>query len=517
MVTCPNNNTRIPADKFASRHFSDQYQMSAVDTSATVLFSLEELFTYNASISLPPTRSARMYYLWTFSIATAYAWVCPLPRLSGTLDGWKWEQKRHLVSDDQELYCWMTHCLLEIQTACNPTFKPAGLLSKERHMYKWNVKQQEEYTRVLFQKFNFAAWKKQWKAWWTQRAADGSVAAMQPPAVSNLPNGSTVLDVSVAQNLDDTVVYPHPEKWTPLKVQGKSQRYLTMNWGSVTSPGLSAAQEEQIRSDASKEFLGTSPARTAEITSLLELANNLSEENKLVAEFWAGGPGTISPPGMVMWIWLQFMRATNQPLEYVIWSGLDLTVHLFEGSRLTWALKKQYMEARPIQVIRHLFPDSAVSNYTGGEVPGALWTPYQTANFVTPPFADFPSGHSTFSQSFALVMNRWFGEQITSRPCADASLQLLSPLFEGFQTITLKNIQIRSGSSEIQPGVVPSSAITLHFNTWQDMAESAGISRQYGGIHAQSAHLGGQAVARGVHEALKASWKMRVDMSPTKA
>jgi hypothetical protein len=486
--------------------------MSA-NTAALLLSSLEELFAYNASISLPPTRSARSYYLWMFSVTTAYAWVSSHPRLSGEIDGWNWTMSKRVLDDEQKMYCWMSRCLIEICTVVIPRFKPLGLLSKERFLFGWNVKQQDEYVRVLLRDARFTAWKDTWRAWWSTRAQDGSVAAGAQPSTADFPNGGTGLNVGSVQNFEDTAAYPNPDKWTPLIVKGKKQGYLTMNWGAVKSAGLSAAQEETIRGTASTEFLGTSPERTAEITALVEVCNGLTDSQKIIAEFWAGGPGTISPPGMAMWMWAQFMRATNQCLEYVVWSGLDLAVHLFEGSRITWALKKQYKEARPIQVVRHLFPDSLLSNYSGGEVTGAMWVPYQTASFVTPPFPDFPSGHSTFSQCFTLVMKRWFGDRIPNKVCSFASLPLLSPLFVKNTDVNLRAIVVEKGSSEIQPKVTPATAVVLEFDTWQDIAESAGISRQYGGIHAQSAHLGGQAVARGVHEALKESWKLRVDLN----
>lgn len=484
----------------------------SVNTAALLLSSLEELFAYNASISLPPTRSARTYYLWTFSVATAYAWVSSQPRLNGEIDGWKWTMSKRVFEDEQNLYCWMSRCIIEICSAFIPGFKPLGLLSKERFLFGWTLKKQEEYMTVLLRDAKFTAWKNTWRAWMAKKAQDGSVAALAQPSVAEFPNGTTGLDVGSSQNFDDAAAYPNPDKWTPLIVKGKKQGYLTMNWGAVKSAGLSTAQEETIRGTASTEFLGTSPERSAEITALVELCNGLSDAQKVIAEFWAGGPGTISPPGMAMWMWAQFMRGTNQCLEYVVWSGLDLAVHLFEGSRITWSLKKLYKEARPIQVVRHLFPDSLLSNYSGGEVTGARWTPYQTASFVTPPFPDFPSGHSTFSQCFALVMNRWFGERIPNKVCSFASLPLLSPLFVRNADINLRKVMIEKGSSEIQPRDTPADSVVLEFDTWQDMAESAGISRQYGGIHAQSAHLGGQAVARGVHEALKDSWKLRVDL-----
>ena len=130
--------------------------------------------------------------------------------------------------------------------------------------------------------------------------------------------------------------------------------------------------------------------------------------------------------------------------------------------------------------------------------------PYQVANFVTPPFPDFVSGHSSYSKIFALVMTDWFGPTIPSTaPVTVTNLQLFSAMFLPTDTQPFGTFVVPAGRSEVQPGVVPAAPVTITFNTWAAMAESAGISRQWGGIHAMSAHLGGVATANAVHSLLR--------------
>jgi hypothetical protein len=56
------------------------------------------------------------------------------------------------------------------------------------------------------------------------------------------------------------------------------------------------------------------------------------------------------------------------------------------------------------------------------------------------------------------------------------------------------------------PGVVPATPIILAWTTWADLAESAGISRKYGGIHATSAHTGSVAAADALHSAINTNF-----------
>jgi hypothetical protein len=138
------------------------------------------------------------------------------------------------------------------------------------------------------------------------------------------------------------------------------------------------------------------------------------------------------------------------------------------------------------------------------DVSGALWTPYQVVNFVTPPFPDFVSGHSSFSQIFALVMTDWFGPTIpATAPTLMTNLNKFSGMFPATDTQPFGTFVVGAGRSEIQAGLVPAAPVTITFRTWEEVAASAGISRQWGGIHAHSAHVGGQAAARAVHAALR--------------
>src|SRR5713101_4635421 len=70
---------------------------------------------------------------------------------------------------------------------------------------------------------------------------------------------------------------------------------------------------------------------------------------------------------------------------------------------------------------------------------GGDWVPYQPSTFPTPPFPEYISGHSTFSAAGAEILRRWtrsdnFGASVT----------------------------FDAGSSTIEPGATPASAITLY-------------------------------------------------------
>ncbi|NKB78156.1 MAG: hypothetical protein GKR96_14270 [Gammaproteobacteria bacterium] len=90
------------------------------------------------------------------------------------------------------------------------------------------------------------------------------------------------------------------------------------------------------------------------------------------------------------------------------------------------------------------------------------WWPYQRPNFVTPPFAGYVSGHSTYSRAAAEVLTLVTG----------------SRYFPGgyafFRIPRDKYLHFEKG---------PSESFQLQWATYQDAADECSISRIYGGIH----------------------------------
>ena len=107
-------------------------------------------------------------------------------------------------------------------------------------------------------------------------------------------------------------------------------------------------------------------------------------------------------------------------------------------------------------------PADPHTQYGGvGWIRAADWFPYQQHTFVTPPFAGYYSGHSTFSRSAAEVMTSFTG----------------SAYFPG----GYGEYVIPAGHLSFEYG--PSVPVALQFATYFDAADQAGISRIYGGIH----------------------------------
>jgi hypothetical protein len=105
--------------------------------------------------------------------------------------------------------------------------------------------------------------------------------------------------------------------------------------------------------------------------------------------------------------------------------------------------------------------DPATATSGAGWILSTGWVPYQLPTFVTPAFAGYVSGHSTFSRAAAEVMTAFTG----------------SAYFPG----GVSEWTVPAGSLVVDRG--PSQDVTLQWATYYDAADQAGISRLFGGIH----------------------------------
>jgi hypothetical protein len=90
------------------------------------------------------------------------------------------------------------------------------------------------------------------------------------------------------------------------------------------------------------------------------------------------------------------------------------------------------------------------------------WFPYQRPSFVSPPFAGYVSGHSTFSRAAAEVLT-----MLTGDPFFPGGLGVFEAQANGF-------LKFEKG---------PSTTIQLQWATYRDASDQTSLSRIWGGIH----------------------------------
>lgn len=259
-------------------------------------------------------------------------------------------------------------------------------------------------------------------------------------------------------------------KWVPLKKQSATgetiQSFLLPHWGLVKPFAL----KENWQFRPGKPFEECDEGFKQQAQEVLDISACLTDEQKAIAEYWADGPGTYTPPGHWCEIAQHILRneKRNTPCILLFFA---LSNALLDASIACWECKYHYESVRPVSAIRYLFENDDVQAWAGPckgtkTIKGKDWNPY----IDTPAFPEHVSGHSTFSRAAATILKNFTG----------------SDKFEGC-------IVIEKGSSKIETScTVPCVDITLNWPTFTNAAEEAGMSRLYGGIHFKQGNEMGQ-------------------------
>ncbi|MDQ3938478.1 MAG: vanadium-dependent haloperoxidase [Chloroflexota bacterium] len=274
---------------------------------------------------------------------------------------------------------------------------------------------------------------------------------------------------------------------------------------------------------------------------------------RVLAEYWADGPQSETPPGHWNVLANQVSDALGTdlriagdgaPLDRLEWDvKLYFTLNgaTHDAAVAAWGLKGFYDSPRPISMIRYMggrgqssdpagpaydrqglplvaglievvtpessapgerhahladhvgeialrawrgFPTDPATETSGvAWIRAVEWVPYQRSTFVSPAFAGYVSGHSSFSRAAAQVLTEFTG----------------SPFFPG----GLWEWRVEQGELLHEDG--PTRDVTLQWATYFDAADEAGVSRLYMGIHVAADDVAGRLIGAQCGEA---AWEL---------
>ncbi|WP_416915461.1 MAG: vanadium-dependent haloperoxidase [Roseicyclus sp.] len=237
------------------------------------------------------------------------------------------------------------------------------------------------------------------------------------------------------------------------------------------------------------------PGFITQAEQLIDISANLSVQDRAIAEFWEDGPGTSYPPGTMMT--LAQIVSTRDGHDVATDAQLFLAMGnaMLDAAIAAWDAKVVYDYARPVQAIRDLgelgligrpgvdaltneagYVIDAFAGYDPDTGAGLGTQTILARNFVTyqsptgdfsPPFAEYVSGHSTFSGAAAAVLESFTGDTAF-----------------GVGTI------LPAKGSDFDP-TFPENSLTLYWPDFDTAAQEAGMSRLYGGIHFQDGNTAG--------------------------
>jgi hypothetical protein len=331
-----------------------------------------------------------------------------------------------------------------------------------------------------------------------------------------VPNGSILDDLGfpIADATDETSY--------------NDQKFLTPHWGSVKPFALTSGDQfrpppppqsgsDEPYTDALGNTMTNDEAFTMQVAEVLEYSANLTDEQKVIAEYWADGPRSETPPGHWNAISHGISFRDHNTIDDDVKMYFALNAAVFDSGIAAWESKRYYDYVRPATAIHNMYAGQMIEAWGGPDqgtvsIPGELWRPYQNLTFVTPPFAEYVSGHSTFSAAAAEVLTAFTG----SDAFYDGETMLFNEDFnrDGLPDMLGQHI-VRVGGNMFESS--PVSVVMLTWETFKDAADEAGISRLYGGIHFQDGDLQGRRMGEQIgvqaYELAEQYWTGAIDRS----
>ncbi len=243
---------------------------------------------------------------------------------------------------------------------------------------------------------------------------------------------------AVVENLGFPVSYTlggEPQDWVPTSLIRLQQAPLLPLWGQnrplvLTDPDACALPPPPTYSE------DPASAFYAEAMEVYQVSQTLTDEQKLIARFWSDDPMlSPTPPGHWVAIIFQIADRDALPVEEQVDALVRLGLAVSDGFIVNWRDKFRHDLLRPVTYIRRVIDPK--------------WEPL----LITPPFPEYPSGHSTQSGAVAQVLTQVFGTPFAF-----------------------------TDSTHEADGLPPRD-----FPDFWTAAREAGISRLYGGIHFRAA------------------------------
>lgn len=225
----------------------------------------------------------------------------------------------------------------------------------------------------------------------------------------------------------------NPAFWVPTT---EGQTALEPFWSNLRPFGMafSSVCNVPIALEFSTDPNSTFYLQAAEVMNTF---TTLTDEQREIARFWIDTPGiTGAPSGHWLMIEMQFAEQYGLTLDRAAEMYLLTSTAIADAFISAWDMKYELNLLRPVTYIQEYIRPN--------------WLPY----VQSPPFPEYPSGHSVASGAAAEVLTTMFGQvAFTDR----------TPVINGHEQIE------RS------------------FTSFQAAASEAAISRMYGGIHFRAA------------------------------
>jgi hypothetical protein len=154
-------------------------------------------------------------------------------------------------------------------------------------------------------------------------------------------------------------------RWQPLLVNGVAQTWQVPHWGRFVPFALTSGSQFRSYLLSRGPFVYPSSAYLQQALDVIDRSARLGDREKVVAEYWADGVNTVTPPGHWNLIAVFVSRRDKHTLDDDVKLFFILGNALLDTSIATGDIKRYTDSVRPITVIRFEMGNRKIQAWAG--------------------------------------------------------------------------------------------------------------------------------------------------------
>jgi hypothetical protein len=223
-----------------------------------------------------------------------------------------------------------------------------------------------------------------------------------------------------------------PGRWIP--TPPAYTQAMEPHWMEIRPMVLKTADEVDAPPPLEFNMKDSLSSYCKEVMKVKTAVENLTDEQKHIAEFWDDNPFKVnvlghltfstrkfSPPGHWEGIVGIAAKKANADFGTTVYAYAKTSIALFDAFIQCWNIKFKYNTARPETVINKFLD--------------AKWQPY----LQTPPFPEYTCGHSTCSSAAAEALTSVFGDNFAYTDTTELEFGIKSRSYKSFRHAAEEN------------------------------------------------------------------------------
>lgn len=223
-----------------------------------------------------------------------------------------------------------------------------------------------------------------------------------------------------------------PGRWVPTPPSYASA--MEPHWSEIRPTVMDSANQLHAPDPFTYNINDSNASYYKEVMSIKNAIENLTDEQKHIADFWDDNPFKLNVSGHIMYATKKFSppghwesivgiaaKKAKADFATTVYAYAITSIALFDAFIECWNVKYTFNTVRP---------ETVINKYLDAE-----WRPY----LQTPPFPEYTCGHSTCSAAAAEALTSVFGDNFAYTDTTELEFGIKSRSYSSFRAAAIEN------------------------------------------------------------------------------